>query len=71
MLRYQPSEEAEAGNATASVWVAMSRSGDSLDDMIFANSMVSVWETLEPRPGFAGWTDDYASILPLIEGWTK
>ena len=71
MLRYQPSEEAEAGNATASVWVAMSRSSDSLDDMIFANSMVSVWETLEPRPGFAGWTDDYASILPLIEGWTE
>ncbi|MFC7497929.1 spermidine synthase [Enterovirga sp. GCM10030262] len=71
MLRYQPGEEAEAGNATASVWVAMSRSSDSLDDMIFANSMVSIWETLEPRPGFAGWTDDYASILPLIEGWTE
>ena len=28
------------------------------------------WQALERRPGFAGWTDDYASILPLLKGLT-
>jgi SAM-dependent methyltransferase len=26
----------------------------------------SRWTAVEPRPGFAGWTDDYASILPIL-----
>ena len=24
------------------------------------------WEAVEPQPGFAGWSDDHASILPII-----
>ena len=28
-----------------------------------------LWRPLKPRPGFAGWTDDHASILPLLENW--
>ena len=24
------------------------------------------WRSVEPRPGFSGWTDDHASILPII-----
>ena len=28
--------------------------------------MRSFWEPVEPRPGFAGWSDDHASILPII-----
>ena len=24
------------------------------------------WESLERREGFAGWSDDYASILPIL-----
>jgi spermidine synthase len=26
----------------------------------------SRWTALEPRPGFSGWTDDHASILPIL-----
>jgi hypothetical protein len=26
----------------------------------------TAWRSLERRPGFAGWTDDYASILPIL-----
>ena len=25
-----------------------------------------LWRPLEPQPGFSGWTDDHASILPII-----
>jgi hypothetical protein len=28
-----------------------------------------LWRPLLGRPGFPGWTDDYASILPLLEDW--
>ena len=24
------------------------------------------WLAIEPQPGFSGWTDDHASILPII-----
>jgi hypothetical protein len=24
------------------------------------------WTVLETQPGFSGWTDDHASILPII-----
>ena len=26
----------------------------------------TAWRSVDPRPGFAGWTDDHASILPII-----
>ena len=28
-----------------------------------------LWRPLRRRPGFPGWTDDYASVLPLVEDW--
>ncbi|HEX8256447.1 MAG TPA: fused MFS/spermidine synthase [Allosphingosinicella sp.] len=67
-LHYFPDED--EGNATASVWIAMARSPEALDDMFLGIGVFAPWEELEPRPGFEGWSDDFASILPLIEGWT-
>jgi hypothetical protein len=29
------------------------------------------WKPLRLRPGFSGWSDDYASILPLLEDWSN
>ena len=55
-------------HATPSVWVAMSRDERRLDAMIAAGTSPVMWWKLEPRRDFDGWTDDYASILPLIEG---
>jgi spermidine synthase len=55
-------------HGTPSVWVAMSRDPRKLDQMIMAGTSPAMWWRLEPRRNFAGWTDDYASILPLIEG---
>lgn len=70
LLRYTPSDAERRRNATLSVWIAMSRSEQSLDRLIAAGDPPSAWEPLVPRPGFAGWTDDHSSILPLLKGWT-
>jgi spermidine synthase len=70
LLNYRPPDDA-MDFATASVWVAMSKSDDALDHMMVASGSNGYWRDLEARPGFAGWSDDYATILPLIEGWTE
>jgi SAM-dependent methyltransferase len=71
LLRYSPNAaETASDNATPSVWVAMSRNEAKLDAMVAAGTAPAMWWELEPRRGFAGWTDDYATILPLIQGWT-
>jgi hypothetical protein len=55
---------------TMSIWVAMSRSGATLAALKQASgSDAWRWRPWRPRPGFAGWTDDHASILPLLADW--
>jgi hypothetical protein len=66
MLSYRPGEKAPL-NATSSVWVVLSRSPDSIDAIVAARGAFAMWKVLSPKRGFAGWTDDYASILPLID----
>ena len=67
MLQYQPSEEDEVANATVSVWIALSRNPQSINRLVELSGEDGLnWVVLEPRPGFAGWSDDHASILPLI-----
>jgi SAM-dependent methyltransferase len=55
-------------NDHPSVWVAMTRDGDTMRRLRIASGAPEHWKPLERRPGFPGWTDDYASILPLLEG---
>lgn len=53
-----------------SVWVAMSRDrGTILLLQIASGKRAREWRTLPEKPGFAGWTDDHASILPLMKSW--
>jgi SAM-dependent methyltransferase len=67
MMQYSPTQEEQAVNATVSVWIALSRNPQAIDRLVQASGEDSFeWEMLEPRRDFAGWTDDYASILPLI-----
>lgn len=67
LMQYVPSEEEEARNATVSVWVALSRDPARLERLIELSGEDRYnWETLERRPGFSGWTDDHASILPVL-----
>ena len=67
ILHYQPAEEDKVMNATTSVWIAMSRNLHAIDRLVVLSGADAIeWGPLEPEPGFSGWSDDHASILPLI-----
>ncbi len=67
MLQYVPEEDEEVLNATISVWIALSRNPATLSRLVEMSGDDSIyWEVVEPTPGFAGWSDDHASILPII-----
>ncbi|RYY35324.1 MAG: hypothetical protein EOP59_15555 [Sphingomonadales bacterium] len=51
----------EAGSA--SEWIALSRDRATLDKLIARDH---AWRPLRLYPGFAPWTDDYASVLPVM-----
>ncbi|MEO8454274.1 MAG: fused MFS/spermidine synthase [Sphingomicrobium sp.] len=53
---------------TASTWIALSRSAQTIARLEKASGE-GRWTPLMPRPGFTAWTDDHASILPIIK-WT-
>ncbi|HKT14594.1 MAG TPA: fused MFS/spermidine synthase [Allosphingosinicella sp.] len=65
--RYYPTREEAGRFASISFWVALSRDQRKLDDLLRASKGQGDWQALEARPGFAGWSDDYASILPLLK----
>ncbi len=67
---YQPDPSEQVHNLSASIWVAMARDPRSLERLKEASGPDAIqWQPLTARPGFAGWTDDHASILPLLQNW--
>ncbi|HEY0044383.1 MAG TPA: fused MFS/spermidine synthase [Allosphingosinicella sp.] len=67
---YVPTEDEEAASASMSVWVALSRDPQTIVRLKRLSGDDSVlWGELAGRRNFPGWSDDYASILPLIEEW--
>jgi spermidine synthase len=67
---YTPPPEDEGRNLTRSIWVAMSADPDALTTLRIASADdAHLWRPLRGRAGFPGWTDDYASILPLLADW--
>jgi spermidine synthase len=65
---YSHRADAKFLNDHPSVWVAMTRDQGTMQALLQASGAPRTWRKLEGRPGFPGWTDDYASILPLLEG---
>ncbi|PZQ58497.1 MAG: hypothetical protein DI544_13875 [Sphingomonas taxi] len=65
ILDHQPSarEEDEQG-ASPSSWIVLTR--DPWTQALLAGDD-GEWHVLRRRPGFAPWTDDYATILPLLK----
>ena len=57
--------EAELGYAT-SMWVALARSPEPLHRLRAATGAGN-WRDLHARAGFIGWSDDFASVLPLLK----
>lgn len=60
-LDHSPSTLDEA--ASPSWWIALSRDARSIATLQRRDAR---WYALADRPGFTGWTDDYATILPLV-----
>ncbi len=71
ILRYDPTfEERVLEEAHPSVWVALSRDAAILDSLARTGPDPG-WQRLRADPDFAGWSDDYATILPLLRGLTE
>jgi SAM-dependent methyltransferase len=51
---------------SGSLWIALSPSAETIARLEQASGQQR-WNALQPRPGFAAWTDDHASILPIIK----
>jgi hypothetical protein len=65
LRHYVPTVEDRDGNQhTSSMWVAMSPSAATIARLEAANP--GAWQHLEGRSGFRPWTDDYASVLPIL-----
>ncbi|QDX28045.1 hypothetical protein FPZ54_01685 [Sphingomonas suaedae] len=62
-LTYHPPLIEEMNEAATSDWIALSRSPEKLAQL---TSRADGWRRLEGRPGFTPWTDDYATILPVL-----
>ena len=62
--RYRPDKAGRDRSETGSDWIAMSASPETLKQVVQGSG--EKWVAVPSRPAFAPWTDDYASVLPLI-----
>lgn len=63
---YDPLPREVVMGAAPSRWIALSPSGGQLAKLR-GSSESGFWEPLPAASDFAGWTDDYGSILPIIK----
>jgi spermidine synthase len=69
---YVPSVEEQARNMSMSVWVALAPQEDTLLALQISSAEdAHKWRPLVGRAGFPGWSDDYATIIPLLEDWSN
>jgi hypothetical protein len=62
---WAPTPAERRAGATRSIWVALARDPKVLAEVEAGGG----WRPLAADPGFEAWTDDYATILPLVRGW--
>jgi hypothetical protein len=62
-LTYSPSLSEKFDEAATSDWIALSRSPEALAKV---QARGGEWRKLRTAPGFTAWTDDYATILPVL-----
>jgi hypothetical protein len=63
-LTYTPTAAERSANAAPSIWIALSQSRETIERLT-ANSPAA-WQDVRGRAGFRAWSDDHASLLPLI-----
>ena len=64
-LGYSPSP-LDRGRPSGSLWIALSRDPATMAALTRGDPD---WTPLHGRAGFAAWTDDYSTILPLLKGF--
>ena len=70
VFEYAPTETEKARNMSMSVWVALAPQEDTLVALKISSAKDAyLWRPLIGRAGFPGWSDDYATIIPLLEDW--
>lgn len=62
---YQPDAREITQHYAASIWVAMAPDRAVLETLK-RESPAGLWQPLIGKPGFSAWTDDHASILPIL-----
>lgn len=62
-LVHEPSALERLDEASGSDWIALSQNPATLRALTQGNPG---WRPVQPRPGIAGWSDDYASVLPVM-----
>jgi spermidine synthase len=69
VLDHRPADPKLPGiSFSRSIWVAMAASEARLQQLVQSGGAgASAWQRLRERPGFAPWTDDFASIVPLLK----
>lgn len=65
---FHPSPDQERDQAATSDWVAMSPSAQTLARL---TAGTPGWQPLIGQPGFTPWTDDYATILPVLRSLNR
>jgi hypothetical protein len=65
-LVYQPSALEARNEAAVSDWIALSRDANMLARLTANDPQ---WFALTPKPGFTPWTDDYASVVPVMRAF--
>ncbi|MDP5278526.1 fused MFS/spermidine synthase [Sphingomonas sp. DG1-23] len=65
-LVYYPSALEERDEASISDWIALSRDPKTLARLTSGDPR---WQKLTQKPGFTPWTDDYASVVPVMRAF--
>jgi hypothetical protein len=63
---FDPDQEQTKRGYSSSHWIMMTRDKATLDT-VAARTAPDKWRPVEQRAGFDGWTDDFASILPVLK----
>jgi hypothetical protein len=63
-LSYTPTAAERSANAAPSIWIALSQSPATIARLTADDP--AAWQDARPRAGFRAWSDDHASLLPLI-----
>jgi hypothetical protein len=63
-LSFTPTAAERSANAAPSIWIALSQSPVTIARL--AAEDPADWQAVRARPGFRAWSDDHASLLPLI-----